>query len=637
MPLPGLGPDSRLTRWVGRASGGRLTPRGLRIATLAAGLMLGFGLIAMIFMVQVSSTPTFCGTCHIMQPYYQSWKHSKHNQVACVECHISPGLTSEIRKKYEAVSMVVKYVTNTYSTNPWAEVDDAACLRCHERRLLEGRVVFHGVVFDHRPHLTEVRRGMHLRCTSCHSQIVQGSHIAVTSSTCALCHFKGQPLNEGMGRCQKCHQIPEHVVTTAGVTFDHSQVKRLDMDCRSCHAGVVRGEGNVPRERCLTCHNQASRLAEFGNRDLLHRMHVTAHKVDCMNCHLQIDHGRAPAPGGEAVAAAAPGTDTAAVEPSGTSSPDIPGSIPAGIPGHAGATACQACHGSGHMPQQDLYSGIGGRGVPRMPGPMYLAGVTCEGCHNAALAPVAASSELAGTHTVRASGVSCMSCHGPGYKKIFDAWQQGLASRTGALRAQMNATSAVMGVSPPAAWEDARHNFLLVEKGHGVHNVNFAYALLDKAHEQMNEARRRRGFGTLARPWLTVAAGSADCLTCHQGIERQAATFGGRAYAHAPHLIAAKLACQTCHRPHAERAPGEVVRFGPDGCVPCHHQKATPAVATCGKCHGDVTTRTVTSFRGEFSHKAHLEQGLECASCHQAGTADPRPAKAVCAQCHEGS
>jgi hypothetical protein len=71
--------------------------------------------------------------------------------------------------------------------------------------------------------------------------------------------------------------------------------------------------------------------------------------------------------------------------------------------------------------------------------------------------------------------------------------------------------------------------------------------------------------------------------------------------------------------------------------VPCHHQKATPAVATCGKCHGDVTTRTVTSFRGEFSHKAHLEQGLECASCHQAGTADPRPAKAVCAQCHEGS
>ena len=625
MPLPGLGPESRIARWVGRASGGRLTPRGLRIATLAAGLTLGFGLIAMIFMVQVSSTPTFCGTCHIMKPYYESWSHSKHNRVACVECHIAPGLTSEIRKKYEAVSMVAKYFTGTYSTNPWAEVDDAACLRCHERRLLEGREVFHGVVFDHRPHLTESRRGLHLRCTSCHSQIVQGSHIAVTASTCALCHFKGQKPNEGTGRCVRCHEIPERVVTTAGVAFDHSQVRRLDMDCRSCHAGVVRGEGNVPRERCLTCHNQPSRLAEFGNRDLLHQMHVTTHKVDCMNCHLQIDHGRPPAPGvGEAAAAEAPAPGASAAAET----------LPAV---HAGATACQACHGSGHTPQQDLYSGIGGRGVPRMPGPMYLAGVTCEGCHNPALAPVAASSELAGTHTIRASGVSCMSCHGPGYKKIFDAWQEGLAARTGALRAQMDATSAAMGVSAPQPWEDARHNFLLVERGHGIHNVNFAYALLDQAFEQMNEARRAKGLAALARPWALVAPGSGACLSCHAGIERQSGTFAGRAYPHAPHLVAAKLECVTCHRPHAERAPGEVVRFGADGCIPCHHQKLRPAVETCGTCHRGVLGRTVASFRGEFSHKAHLEQGLECATCHTIRDGDPRPARAACAQCHEGS
>lgn len=599
MRLPGLGPESRLARWVGRAGGSRLTPRGLRIATLGAGLVLGFGLIAMIFMVQASSTPTFCGTCHIMQPYYQSWKHSKHNRVACVDCHIAPGLTSEIRKKFEAVSMVAKYFTGTYSTNPWAEVDDAACLRCHERRLLEGKEIFHDVVFDHRPHLTESRRGLNLRCTSCHSQIVQGSHISVTTSTCALCHFKGQKPNEKTGRCLICHEIPERVVSSAGVTFDHGQVKRLDMDCRSCHAGIVRGEGNVPRERCVTCHNQPSRLAEFGNRDLLHRMHVTEHKVDCMNCHLQIEHGKV-------------------LQAANT------------------ASTCETCHGSGHSPQQDLYSGIGGRGVARMPGPMFVAGVTCEGCHNPALATVTASNELAGTHSVRASAVSCMSCHGPGYQKIFDAWQRGLAGRLGALRSQMNGTNAAMGVSPPPAWEDARHNFLLVEKGRGIHNVNFAYALLEKAHEQMNAARRARGLAPLDKPWATVAAGSADCLTCHQGIEQQSGSFGSRAYAHAPHVVGAKLGCLTCHRPHAERAPGEVVRFGVQGCVPCHHPNAPPDAAACGKCHGDVTARTVSSFRGEFSHKGHLEQGLECATCHTPSTGDPRPPKAACAACHEG-
>jgi predicted CXXCH cytochrome family protein len=200
----------------------------------------------------------------------------------------------------------------------------------------------------------------------------------------------------------------------------------------------------------------------------------------------------------------------------------------------------------------------------------------------------------------------------------------------------MDATNAAMGVSPPAAWEDARHNFLLVEKGRGIHNVNFAYALLEKAHEQMNAARGQRRLAALARPWPSIAAGSADCLVCHQGVERQSGPFSSRTFDHGPHLTTAGLDCQACHRPHAERAPGEVVRFGAKGCVPCHHRGTAPAADACGQCHRDVTTRTVGSFRGEFSHKAHLEQGLECATCHESGAADPRPPRATCAQCHEG-
>src|SRR5512134_2258741 len=383
-PLPGLGPDSPLGRWVSRAGGGRLTPRGVRIATFGVSLAFGLVVVAMLLAMQVSSTPTFCGSCHLMKPYYESWRHSKHNQIACVECHISPGITAELRKKYEAMSMVVKYFTGTYSTNPWAEVDDAACLRCHERRLLEGKEVFRGVLFDHTPHLTESRRGLKLRCTSCHSQIVQGSHISVTSSTCALCHFKGQKINEGTGRCLLCHQVPERVTSAEGVTFDHGQVARLDMQCSLCHGGVVRGPGNVPRERCVTCHNEPERLARLGDQDFLHRMHVFEHKVDCMNCHLQVEHGKPVRPGATVAAA---------------------------------GEACQSCHGSGHSPQQDLYTGIGGRGVPRMPSPMFSAGVTCQGCHNPELAvsgtrdAQVASAGPAGTHTVRANAVSCMSCH----------------------------------------------------------------------------------------------------------------------------------------------------------------------------------------------------------------------------------
>lgn len=602
--LPGLGPESPLARaWDSLLA--RL-PRPLRTRMVGStvAILLGFAVIGMFAFIQVSSTPTFCGSCHIMKPYYQSWKHSSHNRIACVECHIAPGLGAEARKKFEALSMVAKYFTGTYGTKPWAEVDDAACLRCHERRLLEGKVVYHGVLFDHTPHLSEARRGLRLRCTSCHSQIVQGTHLTVTSSTCALCHFKGQAPNQGLGACRRCHEVPDRVTSTEGAAFDHSMVQRLDMDCQSCHASVVRGTGEVPRERCLSCHNQPDRLARYGDTKFLHEWHVTKRKVDCQGCHSQIEHGRLPAH--EAVAAA------------------------------EAAGSCESCHGSGHSPQQDLYAGIGGRGVPRTPSIMFVTGVTCQGCHNPEFTAQVASTEPMGPRTVRAGAISCMSCHGPAYERIFDQWKSGVDGRTAALRRQMEGTVRAMGLEPPAAWNDARHNFELVERGHGVHNVNYAYLLLDKAHEQMNDARRQKGLTALPRPWNSVGASAGKCAACHVGIETQSGRFGEIHFPHGPHVVFAQVTCTACHRPHEERPKTEVVRFGPEGCAACHHKNVTSAsLPVCGRCHGDVTTRTYPSFRGEFSHKQHTSIGLECASCHDPKSGDVRPSRAACTQCHE--
>jgi hypothetical protein len=78
-----------------------------------------------------------------------------------------------------------------------------------------------------------------------------------------------------------------------------------------------------------------------------------------------------------------------------------------------------------------------------------------------------------------------------------------------------------------------------------------------------------------------------------------------------------------------------VVRFGPQGCVTCHHRSAKEAtVAACSGCHGDVTKKTLHSPRGEFSHAAHREIGLECRACHTLAGGDVRPASKVCAECH---
>ncbi len=157
------------------------------------GFLAVFIFVSLLGLAKYSESPAFCHSCHIMEPYYKAWKGSKHNRVACVECHYPPGTPKTILwKKFQALSQVVKYVTRTYSSKPFAEVEDSACLRCHSARLLEGKLkTERGIQFDHKAHLTTTKRERKLSCTSCHAQMVVGNHMEVTWNTCYLCHFKG--------------------------------------------------------------------------------------------------------------------------------------------------------------------------------------------------------------------------------------------------------------------------------------------------------------------------------------------------------------------------------------------------------------------------------------------------------------
>ncbi|MFW6161110.1 MAG: NapC/NirT family cytochrome c, partial [Acidobacteriota bacterium] len=135
--------------------------------------------------VEYTSKSKFCSTCHYMKPFYQSWQTSSHNHIECSTCHYPPGLKSKLRAKVEGLLQVGRYWTKLYlKSKPWAEIPDESCLRegCHDKRLLEGETSYNKIVFDHTIHLTDLQRGKLLRCTSCHSQIVQGEHITVTQS-----------------------------------------------------------------------------------------------------------------------------------------------------------------------------------------------------------------------------------------------------------------------------------------------------------------------------------------------------------------------------------------------------------------------------------------------------------------------
>ncbi len=260
----------------------------------------------------VSSSPMLCNSCHIMKPYVEAWKTSKHKDVACVQCHYPPGLRDTIWVKYQALTQVAKWATQTYNSKPFAEVENGSCLRsgCHDQGLLDGKVVYkRGIVFDHKPHLEQVRRGRQLRCTSCHSQIVVGTHIEVTESACFLCHFKGfrtardlQPI----GGCTGCHQAPKGDIMLGSVRFNHEEVVDRGVDCQRCHLNVVEGDGEAPRERCFSCHNQPDKLERYTDTAFVHDFHVAGKNIECGRCHTAIKH-RLPPPIGPPKSAEAPG------------------------------------------------------------------------------------------------------------------------------------------------------------------------------------------------------------------------------------------------------------------------------------------------------------------------------------------
>lgn len=542
---------------------------------------------------ELTSRPRFCSTCHYMEPYVEAWKVSTHASVSCTDCHFPPGWKSHVRGKFTAVSMVVNYFTGVYKkSKPWAEIDDASCLRsgCHEERLLEGMVPFkEGILFDHRPHLTQLRRGKKLRCTSCHSQIVQGEHISVTTSTCFICHFKNQPEAARIDDCTWCHPAP---VPAPGreVRYDHSYVAERNIDCQKCHGPMQVGDGAVPIDRCSACHAELGKIEMISEIDFIHKKHVTDHKVECQNCHLVIQHKSV--------------SRTLAVMPE-----------------------CQSCHVQAHQSQLDLFAGIGGKNVVPHPNPMFEGGLNCQACH--IFHQFDTGFEQL-SHTVVARGESCERCHGEGYAKILWQWQDVMQEKMGLLEGALGdvtaGVSGVQGIARERALghlEDARYNVQLVKEGNIVHNVAFSDELLVSAYESLKKALGVAG-SNLKIPDLTVYSTvvPSECKNCHYGQEEIDVEVFGISFSHDIHIVGNQLACSRCHS--NKRQHGELV-ITREECLSCHH---TQEGLECARCH-EVQAQV---FEGDVMYEA----GLECLSCHE-GTKQ-RVEKATprrCSECHD--
>ena len=231
-----------------------------------------------------------------------------------------------------------------------------------------------------------------------------------------------------------------------------------------------------------------------------------------------------------------------------------------------------------------------------------------------------------------ATVVSCMACHGPKYLKIFESWQGILGRRVS--EAQVVLAGARQKLGAADEWfQMASHNIDLVKSGHGVHNTPYALALLESGTRLVNERLEERGYPVRPAPARTYE--KEKCYACHQGVELRAGEFSGVRFKHEVHLVTAGLTCAACHRPHEERDEREVVRFGKEGCVGCHHVESK---RECSSCHGSASlAKEMTFGKRMFSHPLHLEEaGLTCPDCHLTGKDGSVSLNTgTCTSCHE--
>jgi nitrate/TMAO reductase-like tetraheme cytochrome c subunit len=492
---------------------------------------LGVGLVVLLLAAnfavsRMAQRSSFCQNCHYMAPYVEQWKSSSHAAVDCVQCH--PYGTMAV------AASTARYLSGAYNPRPRAEVDDKSCLAsgCHEQRLLKAQESFRGGIrFDHQVHLKTLPRGIQLRCTSCHNQIVQKGHVTVTEQVCYTCHFKGAGRGEAVTGCETCHGKPKKVVEHAGFSFSHESYLKIGVGCNQCHVQVVTGDAAVTKERCAACH--VRREERIKDVPLLHQTHISQHKVDCQECHDPIRHGKVQF-----------------VEPL--------------------EIRCESCHIRQHSLRKLMYIGTGGKLIPDLPSRMFAAQVSCTGCHIHVTEKGAVLSHEARTVAQREA---CVTCHGPGYDKMYDDWKALMAKLVqvyGAFLAEAEKQAAGKPVPKQhaTALRDAREAFLFVKDGRGEHNVEYAVKLVQAGASRVDALLRALDPKAKAIPRDDlIGQKDAYCLSaCHQRLPFKAdVMLDGKTLPHQVHTDSG-VGCGTCHSVSKHKA----LAVDRAACTSCH-------------------------------------------------------------------
>jgi nitrate/TMAO reductase-like tetraheme cytochrome c subunit len=470
------------------------------IAVLVLLPLLGVG------SVEVTSQSSFCNSCHIMEPYYTSWKRGAHKDIECVKCHISPGVDNFIMAKMNGLGQVVDDVLNRTSMKPSASVSALSCTRggCHDiERVRVSKKTAGDFLFRHDKHLDLEYSGIKLACGVCHSHVSGAEHFEVNTNVCLTCHLlKRDPVQATPGSssvirlmvreakpgekpdvtevtdpstgarippagCITCHNPPAGTIERGGLKITHADYLSYGAACESCHRGSTEAPAPVENGQCFECHTFG--LERNGDVETMHRVHTSGeHKVECFSCHGAIRHG------------------------------------PVAQAARLDQFDCLKCHADQHGVQRRTYlhkdqdavvaatTASGSSTVS----PMFLAHVDCVGCH---VSPRAVSTRPdSGATVAAATPQSCDACHQPGFgAEMVPLWQSTTHKLFDDLAAALATAeaSSTLGDAARADLLEVRKlmNIVKTDGSWGVHNPSYTQQVLERAREKLTLATTRPG------------------------------------------------------------------------------------------------------------------------------------------------
>lgn len=158
--------------------------RGVAVGLGLVGLgAVGFALSHRVMMV--TSSPSFCASCHEIRPAHRSWLMSSHRMndrgvvVKCIDCHLPEpsqfvsffwAKTRHGLRDLYGHFLGDEYDRDLAKVRARASIPNSRCQRCHEDLLATGMT--RGAMLAHRAVLYPKREGYEKTCHQCHENLV---------------------------------------------------------------------------------------------------------------------------------------------------------------------------------------------------------------------------------------------------------------------------------------------------------------------------------------------------------------------------------------------------------------------------------------------------------------------------------